>query len=89
MKKYPSVKVEIGSHTDARGSDTYNLRLSQNRANATAKFIIEKGEISPNRILAKGYGESKLLNESCSNGKQCSDAEHRQNRRSEFIVIEN
>ncbi|MFC6268043.1 OmpA family protein [Frigoriflavimonas asaccharolytica] len=85
LEDNPSVKVELGSHTDSRGSDAYNLKLSQNRAQAAVDYIITKG-ISRDRIVAKGYGETVLLNQ-CANGVQCSDAEQQINRRTEFKVI--
>ncbi len=84
MKKYPSLEIELGSHTDARGSDEYNRVLSQNRADAAVNYIISRG-ISPSRIIAAGYGESKLVNH-CSNGIDCSDYYHQQNRRTEIKV---
>ncbi len=85
MKENSDVIVELSSHTDSRGSDAYNMRLSQKRAEAAVNYIISKG-ISPNRIKAVGYGESKLLNR-CDDGVPCSEAEHQLNRRTEFKVI--
>ncbi len=87
MKEYPSIKIEIGSHTDSRGSDRYNMKLSQKRALSTANYIISKG-INPSKVKSRGYGETVLMNK-CSNGVRCSKDEHAQNRRSEFIVISN
>ncbi|MBI1227110.1 MAG: OmpA family protein [Bacteroidetes bacterium] len=84
MKKYPSLEIELGSHTDARGSDSYNERLSQERADAAVKYIVSKG-ISRKRLTAKGYGETKLLNE-CGNGVECDDATHEENRRTEIKI---
>ena len=81
----PTVKVELMSHTDSRASDSYNLKLSQNRANAAVEYIISKG-IDRGRISAKGYGETQLLN-NCGNGSNCTEAEHQLNRRTEFKVI--
>ena len=66
--------------------DNYNLILSEKRANSTSKYIIENG-IEPNRITAKGYGETKLVNK-CSNGVPCTNAEHELNRRTEFVIIQ-
>ncbi len=85
MGDNPGITVELGSHTDSRGSDSYNLSLSQRRAQAAVDYIVSKG-ISRNKIIAKGYGESKLLN-SCGNNSNCSEAEHQLNRRTEFKVI--
>ncbi|MCH8331882.1 MAG: OmpA family protein, partial [Bacteroidetes bacterium] len=84
LENNPTIKIELGSHSDARGSDSYNLTLSQKRAQSAVNYIINKG-IFQNRIIAKGYGESKLVNR-CHNGVNCSDEEHQANRRTEFKV---
>lgn len=60
--------------------------LSEKRANATMKYIISQG-IDSNRLIGKGYGETKLKNK-CANGVPCSNAEHEINRRTEFVIIE-
>lgn len=87
MQKFPAVKIKIESHTDSRGKDAYNLKLSDNRAKSTQAYIISKG-IDATRIeSAVGYGESRLVNK-CKNGVKCSEAEHFKNRRSDFIIIE-
>ncbi|MBT8325130.1 MAG: OmpA family protein [Winogradskyella sp.] len=88
MKEYPSVKIDVRSHTDSRGSDSYNLKLSQRRNTSTINYIRTKGEIAKDRITGKGYGETQLTNQ-CKNGVKCTDEEHEQNRRSEFIVVAN
>ncbi|WP_203257373.1 OmpA family protein [Hyunsoonleella ulvae] len=88
MKEYPSVKIDVRSHTDSRGRDTYNLSLSQRRNKSTIEYIINEGGISADRVSGKGYGETRLTNR-CSNGVKCSKSEHQANRRSEFIVVEN
>ena len=85
MNKYPSTVVDIKSHTDSRGRDSYNLKLSDRRAKSTRAYLISQG-ISPYRLTAAGYGESQLLNE-CSNGVKCSKEQHQLNRRSEFILM--
>ena len=82
-----AVSIEIMSHTDSRGNDDYNKSLSQQRANSVVNYLVSKG-ISRNRLLAKGYGETRLANR-CSNGVECSESEHQKNRRTEFRVIEN
>lgn len=84
MNQYPSVEIAIGSHTDSRGSDAYNLSLSDRRAKSTRKYLISKG-ISASKLTAKGYGETQKVN-GCSNGVKCSESEHDLNRRSEFII---
>lgn len=82
----PKIRIELSSHTDARGSDKYNMTLSQKRAQSAVDYIVSKG-ISKDRIYAKGYGESKLLNK-CGNGVKCTEEEHQWNRRTEFKVVE-
>lgn len=77
--------VELSAHSDSKGSDAYNLKLSEQRANSAKTYIISKG-ISAGRILAKGYGETKLIN-NCGNNVICSDDEHAVNRRLEFKLI--
>jgi len=84
MQKYPELIIEGGSHTDVRGVDAYNLNLSSRRAKSTVKYIISKG-IDANRITAKGYGETQIINQ-CTEGVKCSESEHQQNRRTEFVI---
>ncbi len=86
MKQNPNVVVEIASHTDSRGSKAYNKALSQRRADAVKNYLISKG-ISAKRIISKGYGEERLLN-NCSDGVPCSEQQHQQNRRTEFRVVQ-
>lgn len=85
MNDFPDMVIELSSHTDSRGSDEYNLKLSQCRADAAVDYILAK-DISKTRIVARGYGETKLVNE-CSNGVNCSEAKHQANRRTEFKII--
>ncbi|WP_231491395.1 OmpA family protein [Pedobacter sp. Leaf170] len=85
MLENPTIWIEFGSHTDSRGKDAYNLILSQKRADAAVKYIVSKG-IDVNRISAKGYGESKLLN-NCKNGIQCDEQAQQANRRTEFKIV--
>ena len=85
MAKYNDMVIELSSHTDSRGSDDYNMKLSQRRADGVKKYLMEKG-IPENRIVAKGYGETQLVN-NCGNGVKCSDEEHLQNRRTEFKIL--
>ncbi|MEA5459383.1 OmpA family protein [Arcicella sp. LKC2W] len=85
LRDNPNIVVELGSHTDSRASDDYNLKLSQKRAEAAVKYIIEKGKIPSNRISAKGYGETKLLNK-CDDGVACTELEHAMNRRTEIRI---
>lgn len=88
MNQYPSVKIDVRSHTDARGRDSYNLALSRRRNKATKDWIISRGAISADRVEGDGYGETQIINH-CTNGVKCTDDLHEQNRRSEFIVIAN
>jgi len=81
----PTITVELSAHTDAQGSDKYNLTLSQERAESTVKWMVAKG-IPTERMTAKGYGETKLLNE-CANGVECTDDQHQVNRRVELKVL--
>ncbi|MFM6947505.1 MAG: OmpA family protein, partial [Aquirufa sp.] len=86
LKDNEIVTIELGSHTDARASGPYNLKLSQRRAESAVKYITSKG-ISPDRIKAKGYGETQLINE-CSDGVECTEEQHQQNRRTEFKITQ-
>ena len=86
LKQYPNTKILIGSHTDSRANDNYNLALSNRRAKATLNYLTTQG-IDTNRLTAEGFGETKLTN-NCNNQTQCSEEQHQLNRRSEFIVIE-
>jgi outer membrane protein OmpA-like peptidoglycan-associated protein len=84
MKQNPQLKVELSSHTDCRGSDKYNMRLSEKRAKSAVDYIVSKG-VDVSRITAVGYGETRPVNK-CVNGVQCSEQEHRQNRRTEVYI---
>lgn len=79
--------IELSAHSDSKGGDAYNLKLSAQRANSAKAYIISKG-IAADRITAKGYGETKLIN-NCGNSIICSDDEHAVNRRLEFKLIFN
>ncbi|MEZ0540739.1 OmpA family protein [Fibrella arboris] len=81
LKDNPSLKIELGSHTDARSPDAYNMTLSQNRAKAAVDYIVSKG-IEADRITAKGYGETQLV---VKNAR--TEEEHQRNRRTEFKVL--
>lgn len=85
MVEYPNIKIEIGSHTDSRQHRKYNKLLSQRRAESTMAYLIKRG-IAPERLTAKGYGESQLVNH-CADAVPCSEAEHQQNRRSTFVIV--
>jgi outer membrane protein OmpA-like peptidoglycan-associated protein len=85
LNKYPNMRIELRSHTDSRGNDNFNLKLSDDRANSAALYIIGKG-IDSKRIVAKGYGEKELINK-CKNGVKCEEKEHEENRRTEFKIL--
>ncbi len=85
LKNNPAIVVELGSHTDSRGKDDYNMVLSQDRAQAAVDYIIENG-VDASRIVATGYGEDILVNK-CSNGVECSEDEHQLNRRTELKIL--
>ena len=85
LKEYPTMKIELRSHTDARSNDVYNMRLSESRARAAMDYIASRG-ISPSRLTAHGYGESEIVN-GCTDGINCAESEHQQNRRTEFKIL--
>lgn len=80
-----AIKVEISAHTDSKGSDQDNLKLSESRAKAVCDYLIKNG-IQSSRLKSKGLGETKILNR-CKNGVDCSDIEHAVNRRVEFKIL--
>ncbi|WP_294966108.1 OmpA family protein [uncultured Flavobacterium sp.] len=84
MNDYPTMKLDIRSHTDSRASNQYNEALSDRRAKSTIQWLVKNG-IAPNRLTGRGYGETELVNK-CSDGVPCTEEEHQANRRSEFII---
>jgi len=84
MREYTQLIIHIESHTDSRGSDSYNESLSEKRAQSTLNWLVDQG-IDRSRLSAKGYGEKQLINQ-CSNGVECTEEEHQLNRRSMFII---
>lgn len=87
MNAKKDFKIELSAHSDSKGGDAYNLKLSEQRAKSAKDYITSKG-IEASRIIAKGFGETKLLN-NCGNNSICSDDEHAVNRRLEFKIIFN
>lgn len=85
MKEYPTMKVDVRSHTDSRATKKYNEKLSDRRAKSTISWMISDG-IQKERLSGKGYGETQLVNK-CADGVECSEEEHQLNRRSEFIIM--
>lgn len=85
LKINPAVRIQLGSHTDCRGSDAYNEQLSQRRAQSAVDYLIAQG-IDPARLEARGYGESVPANDClCA---RCTEDEHQYNRRTTFKIVE-
>ncbi len=84
MKDNPTINIELHSHTDSQGQDEYNQDLSERRAKSAKAYLVQKG-IAVERVGSKGFGESKIINR-CKNAVDCTDNEHEENRRTEFIV---
>jgi len=84
LNNNPTMKLDIRSYTDSRQTHQYNQALSDRRAKSTVNWLIKNG-VTANRLTAKGYGETALLN-GCSDGVDCTEAEHQMNRRSEFVI---
>ncbi|MBC9798685.1 OmpA family protein, partial [Sinomicrobium weinanense] len=88
MNQFSDVKIKIESHADCRGNAKYNRGLTDRRAKSTQKYILDVGKIDSSRIeSAVGYGEDrpKIVCETCS---LCTEEQHSENRRSDFIIIE-
>lgn len=81
----PNIRIELNSHTDSRGDAGSNQALSQARATSVVDYLVSKG-INKTRLVANGYGETKLKNK-CADGVECTEAQHQVNRRTEFRVI--
>jgi outer membrane protein OmpA-like peptidoglycan-associated protein/tetratricopeptide (TPR) repeat protein len=85
MQQNTGIAIQINSHTDCRGSDPYNMKLSQARAASVVKFLNEKG-VEGTRMQSKGFGESAPIDK-CEDCKKCSEEQHQQNRRTEFQIL--
>lgn len=85
LKDNPQITVEMGSHTDSRGRDAYNMSLSQKRAKAAYEYLLNQG-IDGSSLTYRGYGETTLMN-SCKNGVTCSEKAHQENRRTELKIV--
>ena len=83
----PEARIELSAHADSRGSHDYNMKLTQRRADSAVAYLVSKG-IAADRLVAKGYGFTKLANH-CAKGVECTEEEHQWNRRVEFFVIAN
>lgn len=82
LKENPAIEIELSAHTDAKGSDEYNMKLSDNRARSAMNYIISQG-IAPHRIVHHGYGETKPV------ATNDSDEGRQLNRRVEFKILKN
>jgi outer membrane protein OmpA-like peptidoglycan-associated protein len=89
LEENPEIKIELSSHTDSRGTESYNLTLSQKRAQSCVNYLISKGTAS-NRLIAKGYGSQQPLQD-CSTDEKCTKEDdcdcYQMNRRTEFKVV--
>ena len=85
MKKYGTIRVSVDVHTDSQSESDYSLKISNDRAAAVVSYITEKG-IDPERLEAFGYGDKNLINH-CAKGVECTENQHKENRRIEFVVI--
>lgn len=85
MKSKPGLRIEIGSHTDSRGDDGYNMALSQQRAQSVVNYLVSNG-INRAKLVARGFGETKLKND-CGNSSNCEEEQHHENRRTEFRIL--
>jgi len=92
LRKYPKIRLELGSHTDCRADSLYNQDLSQRRADSAVAYIGRQG-IDTLRLVARGYGESKLVNDCGCEGRwvkrNCTEEEHQMNRRTTFKLLDN
>lgn len=87
MEEYKSMVIRLGSHTDCRGSDEYNLKLSEKRAESAKQYLVDRG-IAPDRVKTIGYGETQPRNRcDCRTNVDCTEAEHQYNRRTEVRII--
>ncbi len=84
LRENPDMKIEVNAHTDIRGTEKYNQKLSDNRANQTVSYLTDRG-IDPMRISGKGFGESQVA-ERCTQARPCNGLQHQLNRRSEFYL---
>ncbi len=92
LKKYPKLRIELGSHTDCRADSVYNQSLSQRRADSAVAYLVRNG-IDSARLVATGYGESKLVNDCACEGswvkRNCTEEEHQMNRRTTVKLLGN
>ncbi len=85
MIKYPDMQIEVGAHTDSRGRENYNLKLSHKRADAVREYLVSQGVLDDN-VKSVGYGEMQPLN-NCDEDNSCTEEDHDLNRRCEFVIL--
>ena len=83
LQENPTVNLKVGSHTDSRGPEKYNMWLSERRMKRTIDYLVDQKGIAASRLSGEPFGETRLINE-CDDQTRCSSAKHRLNRRSEF-----
>lgn len=83
----PEIKIELGSHTDSIDSESFNILLSQRRAESAVRYIVQHG-IAPDRLVAKGYGESKPIARNTNPDGTDNPVGRQKNRRTEFKILE-
>ncbi|MEL6941992.1 MAG: OmpA family protein, partial [Bacteroidota bacterium] len=86
LEAYPDMRVELVSHTDSRGSSSYNQRLSECRSEKAVEYLVEMG-VSRDQVTPVGMGERRPRNR-CSNGRNCSERDHQENRRTEIVIVD-
>lgn len=91
LNKYPKIRIELGSHTDCRNDSLYNQALSQRRADSAVAYLVRQG-VEPDRMVAKGYGETQLVNDCACEGnfvkRKCTEEEHQMNRRTTIRFLD-
>jgi outer membrane protein OmpA-like peptidoglycan-associated protein/tetratricopeptide (TPR) repeat protein len=86
LNQNPTMQIQLNSHTDCRGSDAYNMKLSAARAASVVKYLISRG-IDGSRLKSHGYGETDPVDK-CADCKKCTEEQHQRNRRTEFKILE-
>ena len=86
MAKYPNIRVSVDVHTDSKGEPAYSMTISKERADTVVSYLVNEG-IDPERLESYGYGDTQLVNH-CAKDVDCSELEHKENRRIDFVVLE-
>ena len=87
LKENPEIKVTVEGHTCAHGSEKYNMRLGERRAQAVKEFLVKEGGIDEARMTTISYGETRLLNPEVPTAKNKNTPEVKANRRVHFEVV--